>query len=61
MNNEMMSGSAEMMPGMMLGMGLMGFLVLVVLVLSTAALVKYLFFENRVKKKEGSTDDKHGF
>ena len=30
--------------GMMLGMGLLGLLVIVVLILATAALVKYLFF-----------------
>ena len=32
-----------MMPGMMLAMGLIGLLVVVVLVLSAAALIKYLF------------------
>ena len=31
-------------PGMMLGMGLLGLLVIVVLILAAAALVKYLFF-----------------
>ena len=30
--------------GMMLGMGLLGLLIIVVLILATAALVKYLFF-----------------
>ena len=30
--------------GMMLGMGLVGLLIIVVLILATAALVKYLFF-----------------
>jgi hypothetical protein len=32
----------EMMPGMMWGMGLFGVLVVIVLLLATAALVKYL-------------------
>jgi hypothetical protein len=31
-------------PGMMLGKGLLGLLVIVVLILATPALVKYLFF-----------------
>jgi hypothetical protein len=33
--------------GMMWGMGLIGLLLLVVLVLGTAALIKYLFFDRR--------------
>lgn len=37
----------DMMPGMMWGMGLFGWLVIIVLVLAAAALVKYLFFGNR--------------
>ena len=38
MMDHMMGG------GMMLGMGLLGLLIIVVLILATAALVKYLFF-----------------
>jgi hypothetical protein len=38
---DMMSG------GMMLGMGLIALLVIIVLVLATAALIKYLFFSKR--------------
>jgi hypothetical protein len=34
--------------GMMWGMGLIGFLLLIVLVLGAAALIKYLFFDRRV-------------
>jgi len=38
---DMMSG------GMMLGMGLIALLVIIVLVLATDALIKYLFFSKR--------------
>jgi hypothetical protein len=41
MMDHMMGG------GMMWGMGLIGLLVLIVLVLGGAALIKYLFFDNR--------------
>lgn len=37
----------EMVPGMMLGMGLIGLLVVVVLLLAAAALVKYLRSSNK--------------
>ena len=44
MNNNMMNSSAESMPGMMWGMELMGVLVTITLVLASATLAKYLFF-----------------
>lgn len=37
----------NMMPGMMMGMGLIGLLVVIVLLLSAAALVKYLRSSNK--------------
>ena len=37
----------DMMPGMMRGMGLFGLLLVIVLVLTAAALVKYLFFAKK--------------
>jgi hypothetical protein len=37
----------DMMPGMMWGMGLFGPLLVIVLVLTAAALVKYLFFAKK--------------
>ena len=43
----MMDGGAWMMPGMMLGMGLLWLLLVIVLVLAAAALVKYLLSDRR--------------
>ncbi len=37
----------NIMPGMMMGMGLIGFLVVIVLLLAAAALVKYLRSSNK--------------
>lgn len=41
-----------MMEGMGWGMGLFGLLVAIMLVLATAALVKYLFFDGRSGKSD---------
>lgn len=48
MNETMMNN----MGGMMWGMGLVGVLAIAVLVLSAAALVKYLFFSARKEKMD---------
>ena len=61
MAEDMMNGSMEMMPGMMWSMGLMSLLVTILLILATAALVKYLFFNNQSGKHEDRYNDKHGF
>ena len=47
MMNGMMDGSGMMGGGMMWGMGLFGLVVTVLLLLAGAALVKYLFFDDR--------------
>ena len=61
MNGDMMNVSAEMMPGIMWGMGLMGLLVTIILILATAALIKYLFFDKQGGQHEENFDAKHGF
>lgn len=47
MMNGMMDGGGMMGSGMMWGMGLFGLLVIVLITLAVAALIKYLFFDNR--------------
>jgi hypothetical protein len=41
---DMMNHMVGMMDGLMSGMGIIGILVIVLVVLATAALIKYLFF-----------------
>lgn len=48
----MMDGGAWMMPGMMWGMGLLWLLLVIVLVLATAALLKYLLSDRRNRRND---------
>ena len=56
----MMNGSVEMMSGITAGMGLVCLLVPIILILATAALIKYLFVNNQGGKHEDRIYDKHG-
>lgn len=65
MFNDMMDCSfdtmSEIIPGMMLSMGLFGLLVIILLSLTTVALIRHLFFNKRNEKREENSDVKHGF